>query len=328
MPPASDPHICDVVRAAAAQVAGGSTFVSIIDDGIGPLAGALIEQRAFSDGGSLGGPWMIDEDDIELRVALVLSLDTINFGSGWHTVISKRPGLSGSTSMATSFRQWAASGPAFDAERLRRLRAEDAHEIFDQPHGDPEVARLMQMQARALADLGDLVIERYDGTFTALVEDACRSASGLVEILRTMPSFDDVATWNGIDVPILKRAQLAAADLHRNFDGTGPGRFDDLDRLTAFADNLVPHVLHIDGVLHVDPDLRARIDTGVLLEPGSCEEVEIRAVGLHAVELLRAELRSRGFDVPSWELDGVLWQRGAGSTYKAVPRHRARSPFY
>ena len=55
-----------------------------------------------------------------------------------------------------------------------------------------------------------------------------------------------------------------------------------------FADNLVPHVLRLDGVLWFDPELVARIERGELIEHGSPEEVEIRACAVHAVELLVA----------------------------------------
>ena len=102
----------------------------------------------------------------------------------------------------------------------------------------------------------------------------------------------------------------------------------DHHRSTAFADNLVPHVLRLDGVLRFDPDLVARIDAEEQLDPGSTEEVEIRVVSLHAVELLRAELGEQGHDVPSWHLDMVLWRRSGQPAYKAHPRHRSRSPYY
>ena len=52
-----------------------------------------------------------------------------------------------------------------------------------------------------------------------------------------------------MDVPFYKRAQLTAADLSLAFDGKGLGSFEDLDQLTIFADNLVPHVLRVDKVL-------------------------------------------------------------------------------
>ena len=52
-----------------------------------------------------------------------------------------------------------------------------------------------------------------------------------------MPLFDDRGFW--------KRAQILPNDLAL----AGVAHFADLDRLTIFADNLVPHVLRIDGVL-------------------------------------------------------------------------------
>ena len=98
----------------------------------------------------------------------------------------------------------------------------------------------------------------------------------------------------------------------------------DLGRLTIFADNLVPHVLRIDGVLRFDDDLVARIDAGEPIEHDSPEEVEIRACALHAVELL---VEAHGATTAT-TVDYVLWNRGAGARYKAHPRHRARTTAY
>ena len=106
----------------------------------------------------------------------------------------------------------------------------------------------------------------------------------MVETLAQWRCFADVSGYDGRPVPFLKRAQIAAADLQR----AGVADFGDLDRLTMFADNLVPHVLRLDGVLWFDPELVARIERGELIEHGSPEEVEIRACAVHAVELLVA----------------------------------------
>ena len=94
--------------------------------------------------------------------------------------------------------------------------------------------------------------------------------------------------------------------------------------LTIFADNLVPHVLRVDGALIYDPALAARIDSGELLEHGSREEVEIRACAVHAVEQMLT-LRP-GLTAPA--IDNALWHRGQGPRYKAIPRHRARCTAY
>ncbi len=116
-----------------------------------------------------------------------------------------------------------------------------------------------------------------------------------------------------------KRAQITASDLAL----AGLAEFGDLDALTSFADNLVPHVLRVEGVLGYDPALATRINAGELLPPGSREEREIRACGLHACELIAAEL-----GIPPRELDMRLWNRGQAPRYKRVPRHRTRTVYY
>lgn len=57
-------------------------------------------------------------------------------------------------------------------------------------------------------------------------------------------------------------------------DHGGGRQFADLDRLTIFADNVVPHVLRVEGVLRYSEALAARIDRGDPLPPGG-EETEI-----------------------------------------------------
>jgi hypothetical protein len=77
------------------------------------------------------------------------------------------------------------------------------------------------------------------------------------------------------------------------------------------------------GLLVYDDELAARIDAGELLAPGSAEEVEIRACGLHAVELVAAHA-----GLTPAAVDHQLWQRGQDPAVKAVPRHRCRCPWY
>ncbi len=96
--------------------------------------------------------------------------------------------------------------------------------------------------------------------------------------------------------------------------------FGDLDRLTIFADNLVPHVLRVDGVLRYDDPLAARIDAGELLEPGR-EEREIRACALHACESIAAEL-----GVPPRDPRHVAVEPRARSRATRRGRGTARAP--
>jgi hypothetical protein len=51
-------------------------------------------------------------------------------------------------------------------------------------------------------------------------------------------------------------------------------------------------------------------------------------VAVHAVERIVGELSASGISVTARELDYLLWNRGQGAAYKALPRHRTRTVFY
>jgi hypothetical protein len=249
---------------------------------------------------------------LEERAAFSLTLNAINFGSGWFPTLRKPAGLSGFRTVEAGLR---ARGP-WTASELASLQTAEVAATFGQDPGH----ELMALFTRALRELGERLTVEYFGRFLGLVRSAEGSAERLAETLARWPTWHDVSSHAGERVPFYKRAQIAAAELA--LSGIAPA--DDLGRLTLFADNLVPHVLRLDGVLEFDERLVGRIEAGFLLEHGSPEEVEIRACALHAVELLVA---ARG-DTNATVVDNVLWNRGALPRYKARPRHRARTTAY
>ncbi len=320
-----DKGVLEEIRAASRLVAERARFVRIERDRIATYAAAVAAATAPEpvldrDHHYLGTP---DE-----TLAFFLTLDAINFGSGYFPHLRKRPGLSGYFTIASSLKDRFETAGPYAAEELARLTATDCAAVFGQEGDDGPIVELMDLFARALNDLGRFLLDRFEGRFAGPIEAAGGSAERLVVLLAAMPFFRDVERYDGLDVPFYKRAQLTAADLSLAFDGAGPGRFNDLDRLTIFADNLVPHVLRVDGVLRYDPDLAARIDREELIPAGAPEEIEIRAGALHAVELLTATLRATGQDVTSMRLDYLLWNRGQQPSYKARPRHRTRTVSY
>jgi hypothetical protein len=264
----------------------------------------------------------------DATLAYVITLDAVNFGSGYFPHLRKRPGCSGYFTVATTLKEHFEAEGAPSAAVLAALDGDACERIFDQAPASADVRELMALFARALRDLGSMLLERFDGSFAALVEAAGQRAEALCELLAEMPLYRDVSHYDGLEVPFYKRAQLTCADLSVAFEGKGPGRFTDLDSLTIFADNLVPHVLRVEGVLRYDPALLARIEAGELIVAGSLEEVEIRAAAVHAVECMCELLRSEGRGVTAQRLDYLLWNRGQSPAMKAHPRHRARSPFY
>ena len=319
------PGLLDQVRSACGSVAERAQRVKIRSDRLGDYAASLPLEILTHPEHDADSHYLGHGAD---TVAFFVTLDAINFGSGYFPHLRKRPGMSGYFTVASWLKdRFQASGP-FSAGQLSQLTAQDCAQAFHQSPLRQPVAELMRLFSEALNDLGRYLLERFDGRFVGLVEAAGESAERLVELLVEMPYFNDVSTYGRLQVPFYKRAQIAAADLHIAFDGEGHGHFRDLEHLTIFADNLVPHVLRADGILHYDSALLERIDRGDLIAPGSQEEVEIRACALHAVELLCAELRSMGRFTPPMKLDYLLWNRGQQPQYKAQPRHRTRTVYY
>jgi hypothetical protein len=290
----------DEVRAACAEIARNARSVRIDLDAIdtvepGPPP-ALDPERHYLEG---------SEADV---ATYLLTLDTINFGSGWWPTLRKREvagrPVSGYFTVAWALAdRFRAHGPWSNAE-LRAVRADDMAAVLGQPR-DHE---LMALFAQALRQLGAFLGER---SALDLVAEARGSAVRLAETLAGgMALYDDRGFY--------KRAQIVPGDLAL----AGVAGFGDLDKLTIFADNLVPHVLRVDGVLRYDPHLAEHIDAGRLLPPGG-QEREIRAAAVHASHLLAQRL-----GVDEQTLDHWLWNRGQQPRYKAIPRHRCRTVFY
>jgi hypothetical protein len=257
----------------------------------------------------------------------VLALDAVNFGSGWFPVLVKRPRLSGYHTIATCLRERAAGG-GLEVVDLAAATPESCAELFGQRVDGP-AGGLMARFAESWRVLGTALLGSFHRRATDFIGTAGGSAERLVALLHEHhPMYRDVATYDGKPVPLYKRAQITAADLHHAFAGRGPGRFEDLDRLTLFADNLVPHVLRLDGVLTYGDELLGRIEAGERLHPGSPEEVEIRAVAVHAGERLVEALAGLDRPTTAMDLDAALWHRGAAERYTAPPRHRCRTIWY
>ena len=325
MPALDETFRLDEVRAAAARVAARAASVRVREERLASYAAELARVATFRLFLDPRYHYLGHGDG---TVAFILCLDAVNFGSGWFPWLVARPGLGGYFTLAASLKErFEDRGPPSAAE-LAGIDGRTCAEIFGQAAAPAPIAELMERFARAWRQLGRHLLGHFDGGFTALVAAAGGSAERLVGTLARMPGFDDVATYEGFRVPFYKRAQLTAVDLALAFSNDGPGRFDDLDRLTIFADNQVPQVLRADGALEVEADLAQRIARGDELPAGSAEEVEIRACAVHAVELLTAELAALGRKQAAWELDQLLWHRGLVLGDDAPPAHRTRTIFY
>jgi len=302
------------VRTACAWVAGRARSVHVVEGEVGAYAAALPAPAELPEPDPATH---LVERDRESRAAAAVCLDAINFGSGWWPTIRKRPGRSGYFTIAAGLTaRFREQGP-WTAGELIRLEPTDLAATLGQDPDHP----LLAHYAAALRDVGGHVLGDHGGRFEGLLDAADGSAVALAGLLAEWEAFADASTYDGRPAPFFKRAQIAAADVNR----TGLAALAGEERLTAFADNLVPHVLRLDGVLRLDPGLECTIDAEELLAHGSPEEVELRACAVHAVELLSAATDRR---LSPAQIDAALWNRGGASRYKAVPRPRSRNTAY
>ena len=313
------------VRSACKTVAERAAHVQINYDVIPSYAQSLPIETALAPAHDPECHYLGHGDH---TAAFFLTLDTINFGSGYFPHLHKRAGMSGYFTIASCLNDLFKNQGPLSAKALKQLTPQDCARIFEQDPDSKPIGELMQLFAKALNDLGWYVQQDFNGSFNALIKAADTSAERLMQLLIRMPYFYDVALYDKLEVPFYKRAQLTAADLSLAFCGRGLGRFNDLKNLTLFADNLVPHVLRVDSILLYEEALGSHIDAGKLVPAGSDEEIEIRACALYAVELLKEAFIRSGRNIKSMELDFLLWNRGQQPAYKSIPRHRSRTVFY
>lgn len=121
----------------------------------------------------------------------------------------------------------------------------------------------------------------------------------------------------GGGVWVLKKAQLCAKELGRKYGATHPTLFGwqtHTSQLTAFADNVLPAMLRVLGVLVPSDPLGAKVDGGVEV---SGEE----AGALRAATIVACEKLAEVMGVTEEALDQILWVGGKLDEYRKVERH-------
>lgn len=218
--------------------------------------------------------------------------------------------------------------PLWDATYLADLSEEELHAIFRPAPGAPDIPLFAERLTNA-RETGRVLLEKYGGQFAHAIESAGGNAVTLVQrIVQDFSSFNDVASYDGAEIGLYKRAQICVADIHGIFGGQRWGNLSNLDHLTIFADYKLPQLLRREGILIYTPDLATRIDRMQLLPAGSQEEVEIRSATIWAGELLRRALAERGIQARASEIDYHLWLLSQTKSPADRPYHRTRTIYY
>lgn len=253
---------------------------------------------------------------------------TLRFGSGYEPRLRLRPGETAAENLdAALVEVFAASGPPAARDMVHATGSTTAalrrQEIEEAPQ-----AEFVELQARALRDLGRYLIDRHEGSFERLVESAQHSAARLCESLATIPYFNDVQRYRGLDVQFFHRAQRLATEVADAWDGDGLGRFDDLRDMAPSSDADCALALRAASVLSYGDPLADRVDHGEIVPAHSEREVEIRAAALFAAERVTAAIQTRLPAVSPVDVDAWLRSRAREARRAGQEPHRTRTVLY
>jgi hypothetical protein len=219
--------------------------------------------------------------------------------------------------------------PFLDGGYLSTVRRSDLESVFS---GNIEMPMLDE-RVEILQAVGKTLEEKYDGRFHNFVEAAAprlyAGGQGLVDkLVREFPRFNDVSPYDGHEVKLYKLAQLGIWTVYSALHGTDAFKLEDPEKMTAFADYIVPVALEAMGILRYSPALKKKIEDGVMIPRDSTQEVEIRAHTLYATALLSQEVNKRRpadrqIIIP--QIDARLWTH-FHTTH--CPHHLTRTIMY
>ncbi len=270
-------------------------------------------------------------DGTEKTLQYLFLLDSLNFcfwpesGEAKWGIKYKGENLDGYYALSTSLKRALEEGyPLLKADYLANISEKDLAYIFK---GRGEIP-LFKERLAICRENGKILKKFFQGQFVNLVKKAEGRGLKLVEyLIKYFPSFRDWASWRGKKVFFLKRAQILVADIYLAFRGKKWGAFCDLEKLTCFADYKLPQLLVNFGILKYSQALLEKIKNKKEIIAGSCQEIEIRASTIWAVEYLKQALKNCGINFRSFEIDSLLWEAAQKIKFK-LPYHRTRTIFY
>lgn len=200
----------------------------------------------------------------------------------------------GAMAMAACIRRAVYNGiPIYEPDYLRDIEYREADKIFE---GNITIP-LIDDRIRIMNELGSKG-KRLD----AFLEKGPRDLWSLVRKLSsTYPSFEDVPNYRGMAVPFFKRAQLLFNTLHEQ----GYIEVKGLESGTILADYRISQALRELEIIEYSSELAGKVDNLQLIDAGSEEEIEIRALSVVAADEL-----AKKFELPLRQVDDALWQYG------------------
>lgn len=219
--------------------------------------------------------------------------------------------------------------PFLDGHYLANVNRAELNRVFV---GNIEMPMLDE-KLEVLHEIGKVLSEKYNGRFHNFVRSCSPKVyddgNGLVDrLVKEFPRFNDVSMLDGREIKFYKLAQLGVWMLYATLHRSGKSRLDDPQKMTAFADYIVPVALRLHGITSYSERLENAINSHQLIPRDFRWEVEIRAHCIYATALLTEEinkLRPANMQVIIPQIDARFWTHFHTTAW---PHHLTRTIMY
>jgi len=219
--------------------------------------------------------------------------------------------------------------PFFSGEYLANVTRKDLESVFS---GTIEMPMLDE-RVTLFNEVGRVLVEKYDGRYSRFVRSCApklyADGDGLLERLTAeFPRFRDVSNFHGNDIHIYKLAQLGIWGIHLALSPSGAWKLEDAEKLTAFADYIVPVGLRVMGIFEYESELEQQINSLTEVKRDSDAEIELRASSIYVIAKLTEEINKRRTGMEPLlqpQVDFRFWK-----TYHAThwPHHLTKTVMY
>jgi hypothetical protein len=321
------------VLASLQPVVKNSSLVRINEERLISVA----DWMAYEEFAKPDGSMLFDfGNDPDFLMDFTLVVNTMNFaftnfdtGVKFETDYMGKRWCDSEAMLASLHRAHSAGIPFFTGEYLVSLTRKDLEQVFA---GTIEMPMLDE-RVVIFNEVGRVLVEKYNGRYSNFVRDCAPrlydNGNGLLERLTSeFPRFNDVSLYQGSKVQIFKLAQLGIWGMHLALSPRKAWALEDADKLTAFADYIVPVGMRVTKIFEYAPALEEQINSLVEVPRDSQGEIELRANSIYAIARLTEEINKRrpGMDpLLQPQVDFRFWK-----TYHAThwPHHLTKTVMY
>ncbi|XP_029169854.1 queuosine salvage protein-like [Nylanderia fulva] len=224
-------------------------------------------------------------------------LHTLNF-SLWYPKDSKQwkvNGKKGYIGLCNAINRAYEDGkPIWNPEYYTKMTKSELECILQSDDGEPEIP-LIDERLRILHEVGEVLLQKYKGTFMECLKSSEYDADKLMKLLfDEFESYRDEVKYDGKKVCFLVKARSLVIDIWDYFKES-PNKFK-LNKSkmmsTIFTDYCIPQLLFKLKILQYSGGFKKRLkNSNVPLEHGSREEIEIRGCSLFAANKIYKEVK-------------------------------------